>query len=97
MLSDIKTFYGIDTSRVLANNFYSYTATENCYFVGTIAHDQDNVRMAVYIDDVLLFDFYKYNNLTVSLPVVFPIVKGQVVALDNVVGTPTRVIYGAKG
>lgn len=62
-----------------------------------IAHDQVNVRMAVYIDNVKIFEFYKYDTLTVSLPVVFPIVKGQVVALDNVVGTPTRVIYGAKG
>lgn len=92
---NIRTFYGIDTSRVLADNFSSYTATENCFFVGMIAHSQSNERFDLYIDNVQIIAFYKYNTLTVSLPVVVPVAKGQKISLNDIVGSPSRKVYGA--
>lgn len=74
----------VDTNNVIASGTYvgsfSYTATQDCYFYGSIANSQDN-SASITIDGVPVYEIY---DSTVSQSgVVLPLKKGQVIALST--------------
>lgn len=65
-------FYGIDTSRVLASGLLDYTATEDCFCVGTA-----NANIKILIDGVIVMTLGKNVSDVINDPFIIPLKSGQ--------------------